>query len=215
MQNRGQDLLGGAWTQDISVANCLVTWISSGSEMATRLRTRARNAVLCLASVCLAGCSVSGAPSFDLFGAFFPAWLLCGAIGIAGASIARAVFVSSGLSNVLPYQLAVCTAIGVITAVVVCTPEYQRQFNRCRHRSRRSGRRRPHYSAPGFRERPCGRGRPSVPDRSSSLSPGRRANRSGPGYRRSATRNPTARAGDPAFGRINRSQPDKKRTRKP
>jgi hypothetical protein len=54
-----------------------------------------------------------------LFGAFFPAWLLCGVIGIAGAAIARVAFVSSGLSNTLPYQLAVCTAIGVITAVLV------------------------------------------------------------------------------------------------
>jgi hypothetical protein len=54
-----------------------------------------------------------------LFGAFFPAGLLCGAIGVASAAIARLVFVSSGLSNVLPHQLAVCTAIGVITAVLV------------------------------------------------------------------------------------------------
>ena len=72
-----------------------------------------------MAGVCLGGCSASGAPSFDLFGAFFPAWLLCGAIGIVGAGIARVAFVRSGLSNVLPYQLAVCTAIGVITAVLV------------------------------------------------------------------------------------------------
>jgi hypothetical protein len=61
---------------------------------------------------------VNGAPSFDLFGAFFPAWLLRGAIGIAGAAIARVAFVASGLSNVLAYQLALCTAIGVITAVL-------------------------------------------------------------------------------------------------
>jgi YtcA family len=80
--------------------------------------THSRSALLCLASVCLGGCSASGAPSFDLFGAFFPAWLLCGAVGIAGAAIARVAFVSSGLSNVLPYQLTLCTAIGVITAVL-------------------------------------------------------------------------------------------------
>jgi YtcA family len=85
----------------------------------TRSRTRPASALLCLACVCLGGCSASGAPSFDLFGAFFPAWLLCGVIGIAGAAIARVAFVSSGLSNTLPYQLAVCTAIGVITAVLV------------------------------------------------------------------------------------------------
>ena len=86
--------------------------------MTTRLRTRPASGLLCLVCICLGGCSASGAPSFDLFGAFFPAWLLCGAIGIAGAAIARVALVSSGLSNVLPYQLALCTAIGVITAVL-------------------------------------------------------------------------------------------------
>jgi hypothetical protein len=97
----------------------VVTHVRLASEMTTRSRALSESALLCLASVCLGGCSASGAPSFDLFGAFFPAWLLCGAIGIAGASIARFAFVSSGLSNVLPYQLAICTAIGVITAVLV------------------------------------------------------------------------------------------------
>ncbi len=87
--------------------------------MMTRSRTRPASALLCLACVCLGGCSLSGAPSFDLFGAFFPAWLLCGVIGIAGAAIARVAFVGTGLSNALPYQLAVCTAIGVITAILV------------------------------------------------------------------------------------------------
>ena len=67
----------------------------------------------------LTSCSSGGAPSFSLFGAFFPAWLLCGIAGIFGAIVARGAFVSSGLANALPYQLAVCTAIGVITALLV------------------------------------------------------------------------------------------------
>jgi YtcA family len=95
----------------IRVAN-VMTRVSLAS-----VRERSRITLLCLASI-LGGCSTSGAPSFDLFGAFFPAWLLCGVIGIAGAVLAW-VFVGSGLANVLPYQLAVCTAIGVITAVMV------------------------------------------------------------------------------------------------
>jgi YtcA family len=67
----------------------------------------------------LTGCSSGGAPSFTLFGAFFPGWMFCGLAGIIGAVAARAVFVGSGLSNALPYQLFVCTAIGVIVAVLV------------------------------------------------------------------------------------------------
>jgi hypothetical protein len=85
--------------------------------------SRLRRAVLGLTSLCLqsvlGGCSSGGAPSFDMFGAFFPAWLLCGVIGVIGAGIARAAFVSTGLSDTLPYQLAVCLAIGVIAAVLV------------------------------------------------------------------------------------------------
>jgi hypothetical protein len=74
--------------------------------------------LIVLVSFSLAGCSTSSAPAFDLFGAFFPAWLLCGIIGIAGAIVARVVFVNTGLANTLPYQLAVCTAIGVITTLL-------------------------------------------------------------------------------------------------
>ena len=72
-----------------------------------------------LVPLSLSGCSRGGAPSFDLFGAFFPAWLLCGIVGIIGAVVARVVFVSTGLATALPYQLAVCTAIGVITALLL------------------------------------------------------------------------------------------------
>jgi YtcA family len=73
---------------------------------------------LILECTCLAGCSSNAAPSFDLFGAFFPAWLFCGIIGVVGALAARAVFVGTKLSNVLPFQLFVCTAIGVIIAIM-------------------------------------------------------------------------------------------------
>jgi hypothetical protein len=74
--------------------------------------------VVFFATMSLTGCSGAGAPSFDLFGAFFPAWMICALIGIVGAIAARAAFVGSGLSNVIPFQLFVCTAIGVIAAVL-------------------------------------------------------------------------------------------------
>jgi len=66
----------------------------------------------------LTSCSSGGAPSFTLFGAFFPAWMLCGLMGIFGAVAARSAFAGSGLSGVVPYQLLVCTAIGVIVAIL-------------------------------------------------------------------------------------------------
>jgi tetrahydromethanopterin S-methyltransferase subunit C len=75
-----------------------------------------RTLVLLLTSGLVSGCSAVGAPSFELFGAFFPAWLFCGVIGVVGAAAARGVFVASGLSTRVPYQLFVCTAIGIVAA---------------------------------------------------------------------------------------------------
>jgi hypothetical protein len=74
-------------------------------------------AVLLPAFLSLNGCADAGAPSFALFGAFFPGWMFCGVIGIVGAAVARAVFVATGLAPVLPYQLLVCTAVGTLMAI--------------------------------------------------------------------------------------------------
>jgi len=67
-------------------------------------------------SLILGGCSWGGAPSIVLFGAFFPDWMLCALLGIVLAMVARVAFVATGLSTVLPYQLFVCTSIGLIFA---------------------------------------------------------------------------------------------------
>jgi hypothetical protein len=69
----------------------------------------------------LSGCSSAGAPSFEAFGAFFPAWMLCGAVGILGAILTRVVLVSTPLA-VIPYRLLVCTAVGLIAAILFWLP---------------------------------------------------------------------------------------------
>ncbi len=66
-----------------------------------------------LASLALSGCDGRGAPSFVIVGSFFPGWMVCALIGIAVAIAARVAFIATGLAGVLPYQLFVCTAIGV------------------------------------------------------------------------------------------------------
>lgn len=65
----------------------------------------------------LTGCE--GSPALPIAGAFFPAWLACAVVGVAAAIAARIVFVATGLSTVLPYQLAVCLSIGLIIALLV------------------------------------------------------------------------------------------------
>jgi YtcA family len=72
---------------------------------------------LALTAFALSGYMVQGAPSFALFGAYFPAWMFCAALGILVAILARAVFVATGLAHVLPFQLFVCASIGLCAAV--------------------------------------------------------------------------------------------------
>jgi hypothetical protein len=71
-----------------------------------------------LGTVLLNGCAQHGAPAFALFGAFFPAWLLIGGIGILVALAARAAMVAGGVAQVLQPQLLVCVSVGVVAAVV-------------------------------------------------------------------------------------------------
>lgn len=70
-----------------------------------------------LSLVLLTGCGA--APSFPVVGSYFPAWLACGVIGVIAAIVARIVFVSTGLVDVVPLQLYVCTAIGILVACLI------------------------------------------------------------------------------------------------
>ena len=74
--------------------------------------------VLVVSSSALVGCSVAGAPSFTLFGAFFPAWMFCALLGIVGAAGARVVLTTPRLNDAVPWQFAVCAAVGVIVALL-------------------------------------------------------------------------------------------------
>ena len=78
-----------------------------------------RAALLIIVNCLLSGCAVAGAPSFELFGAFFPAWLFCATVGVVGAMAARVVLTLPRLTGVIPHLLSVCTAFGVIVALLV------------------------------------------------------------------------------------------------
>src|SRR5215475_7476716 len=56
-----------------------------------RSRRTGLSALNCIALLFLTGCR--GAPSLNLVGSFFPAWMLCVAIGVFGVLILRRVFV--------------------------------------------------------------------------------------------------------------------------
>lgn len=88
---------------------------------AMKQRTWPRFTAACspLAFTPLTACVARGAPSSALFGAYFPFWLLSAVMGIVGALVAHRVFVATGWARTVPYQLSVCTAIGVVVGVLV------------------------------------------------------------------------------------------------
>ena len=51
------------------------------------------SAVITSAIVMLGAAGCSRAPTFNILGSFFPAWILCGLIGIALTAIVRVLFV--------------------------------------------------------------------------------------------------------------------------
>ncbi len=59
-----------------------------------------------------------GAPSVEVAGAYFPAWLGCALIAVVGALLARAAMVTTGLAQALPFQLFVCVSIGLLVATL-------------------------------------------------------------------------------------------------
>ncbi len=104
--------------------HCAVPGINPNVELVhtmrkTTPRVPLRAAAVLVPALPLAGCTSRGAPSYVLFGAYFPLWLVSAIIGIVGAIVAHRVFVATGWAATVPYQLAVCTAIGLVVAVIV------------------------------------------------------------------------------------------------
>ena len=58
------------------------------------------------------------APSIQVAGAYFPAWLAFGLGAVGCAILARLVMVASGLAESLPLQLFVCLSIGLFVAAL-------------------------------------------------------------------------------------------------
>jgi YtcA family len=77
---------------------------------------RSRMYAAIAACVALGGCVLDGAPSYSLFGAFFPASLLCVVIGLIGSLILRVVFVASGFENSTPFKLLIYVAFAASMA---------------------------------------------------------------------------------------------------
>jgi hypothetical protein len=79
--------------------------------------TFVRFVCLCIACLGLSACSLRGAPSYSIFGAFFPAWLLCAGIGLVGSAVLRVLVIALGFEEALPSPLLVYTAFAAGVAL--------------------------------------------------------------------------------------------------
>ena len=67
-----------------------------------------------------AGCGrAPAAPSFSVFGSFFPAWIVCTLAGLVVTLVVRAIFVRTGLDEHLPVRLLVYVALTILSAIAL------------------------------------------------------------------------------------------------
>ena len=108
-----------SWCAALSQCKALPRVVAPHPHWTERKRRRIGTSLAALPMLSLCGCSETGAPSLDLFGAFFPAWLLCAVLGILVALGARIFFAARNLTDVLPFQLPLCTSLGAIFALLI------------------------------------------------------------------------------------------------
>ena len=80
---------------------------------------RSRRVTEYILAVTLLPGACRAAPSIEVAGAYFPAWLACALVAVVGAIVARTAMVATGLAQVMPLQLFVCISIGLLVAALV------------------------------------------------------------------------------------------------
>lgn len=75
--------------------------------------------IIFLPSLLLGGCTSS--PTIPLFGAYFPGWLLCAAVGVVAAIVVRTLSIISGLDAILVFRLFTYVATGVLVGLGLWT----------------------------------------------------------------------------------------------
>ena len=64
----------------------------------------------------LAACSPAGAPSFDFFGAYFPAWLPFAVLALMLALLTRLLMILRDFDRRVPHPLLLSASLGFIAA---------------------------------------------------------------------------------------------------
>ena len=89
-------------------------------------RTVAATAVLGAMGFLVAGCDGRASPTLPMFGAYFPFWLICSAVGVLGAVVLRVAFVRFGIDEGMPWRLLVYSCLAAAIGFVVALALYGR-----------------------------------------------------------------------------------------
>lgn len=75
-------------------------------------------ALVVLVAASTAGCArAPSAPSFSVFGSYFPAWIVCTLAGLVATLVTRAILVRSGIDEHLPVRLLVYVALTLLWSI--------------------------------------------------------------------------------------------------
>ena len=75
------------------------------------LLSKSSRALLLAACMILAGCA--GSPTQNVFGSFFPSWMVCALAGLVFAAVMHRVFAAIGIDQALPAPLLVYLSLAV------------------------------------------------------------------------------------------------------
>jgi len=89
---------------------------SRGTDGHMTARSARRRFILGGSALLFAACAPGGAPSFDFFGAYFPAWLPFAVLAILLALLTRGLMILRDFDRRLPHPLLLSAAIGFIAA---------------------------------------------------------------------------------------------------
>lgn len=66
-----------------------------------------------LLAACMSLCGCAGSPTQNVFGSFFPSWMVCALAGLVFAAVMHRVFGAIGIDQALPAPLLVYLSLAV------------------------------------------------------------------------------------------------------
>jgi hypothetical protein len=103
-----------------------VLGISNGRSLATGKGTSIRRDLrrrgplgLGRVAIALPVAACNYAPSIDLLGSYFPAWMLCAVLGVVAAVIIRQILVAAGINDYVVAPLLTYAALAVSATLLV------------------------------------------------------------------------------------------------